>query len=101
MGSGSVVHANWKINLFTLKTLNHDKTKLKEFVNKIELQEKVDLYETNYASRSGTLKMNLIGITNIHLSITISFTEFGRFWIIKITKANGGIPIVVNMTQKV
>uniref|UniRef100_U9T336 Uncharacterized protein n=1 Tax=Rhizophagus irregularis (strain DAOM 181602 / DAOM 197198 / MUCL 43194) TaxID=747089 RepID=U9T336_RHIID len=51
MGSGSVVHANWKINLFTLKTLNHDKTKLKEFVNKIELQEKVDLYETNYASR--------------------------------------------------
>lgn len=43
MGSGSVVHANWKINLFTLKTLNHDKTKLKEFVNKVQLYSDIKL----------------------------------------------------------
>ncbi|CAB4418198.1 unnamed protein product [Rhizophagus irregularis] len=46
MGSGSfgsVVRANWKINLFTLKTLNHDKTKLKEIVNKVQLYSDIKL----------------------------------------------------------
>lgn len=43
MGSGSVVRANWKINLFTFKTLNYDKTKLKEIVNKVQLYSDIKL----------------------------------------------------------
>ncbi|RGB34272.1 kinase-like domain-containing protein [Rhizophagus diaphanus] len=50
IGSGSygiVVRANWKNteNLFALKTFNLDKTTLKEVINEIKLQKKVDFHE--------------------------------------------------------
>ncbi|RIA90114.1 kinase-like domain-containing protein, partial [Glomus cerebriforme] len=44
---GSVVRAKWRSTdkLFALKTLNNDKVTLKEVVNEIKLQKKVDVHE--------------------------------------------------------
>ncbi|GES98825.1 kinase-like domain-containing protein [Rhizophagus clarus] len=55
---GSVVRANWKNTdrLFALKTFNNDKTTLKEIVNEIKLQKKVDFHENI---------LRLCGITKI------------------------------------
>ncbi|GBB85704.1 hypothetical protein RclHR1_12190008 [Rhizophagus clarus] len=67
LGSGSygnVVRANWKNGFFALKTFKNDKITLKEVVNEIILQKKVDFHEnilrlcgiTKIESGNGTLK---------------------------------------------
>ncbi|GES99064.1 kinase-like domain-containing protein [Rhizophagus clarus] len=59
LGSGSygnVVRANWKNGFFALKTFKNDKITLKEVVNEIILQKKVDFHENI---------LRLCGITKI------------------------------------
>ncbi|RIA84480.1 hypothetical protein C1645_832191 [Glomus cerebriforme] len=70
---GSVICANWKNTdkLFALKTFNNDKTTLKEVVNEIKLQKRVDFHENI---------LRLCGITKIETENI--FTSFGicRWW---------------------
>ncbi|POG63000.1 hypothetical protein GLOIN_2v1485008 [Rhizophagus irregularis DAOM 181602=DAOM 197198] len=77
IGSGSygiVVRANWKNteNLFALKTFNLDKTTLKEVINEIKLQKRVDFHENI---------LGLCGITRIEAekkySLVLEYADGG------------------------
>uniref|UniRef100_U9V817 Protein kinase domain-containing protein n=1 Tax=Rhizophagus irregularis (strain DAOM 181602 / DAOM 197198 / MUCL 43194) TaxID=747089 RepID=U9V817_RHIID len=69
---GSVVRVNWKNALFALKTFNNDKITLKEVVNEIILQKKVDFHENI---------LRLCGITKIEAekkySLVLEYADNG------------------------
>ncbi|UZO08257.1 uncharacterized protein OCT59_028515 [Rhizophagus irregularis] len=71
---GSVVRANWKDTdkFFALKTFNHDKITLKEVVNEIKLQKKVDFHDNI---------LRLCGITKIEAekkySLVLEYADSG------------------------
>ncbi|CAB4393259.1 unnamed protein product [Rhizophagus irregularis] len=71
---GSVVRANWKDTdkFFALKTFNHDKITLKEVVNEIKLQKKVDFHDNI---------LRICGITKIEAekkySLVLEYADSG------------------------
>ncbi|CAB4418698.1 unnamed protein product [Rhizophagus irregularis] len=69
---GSVVRVNWKNAFFALKTFNNDKITLKEVVNEIILQKKVDFHENI---------LLLCGITKIEVekkySLVLEYADNG------------------------